>query len=127
MAKKARKRFEEDAASSFQFPEFDEATFMRHEFEQTYAMAFAVVLATILGVVSYAIDRALVGYSQPTLQGLAPVVVAVGAIAFSPFLLQRIRSGARDYTRGDWAGLMVLEIFLWLGLWFLLADVFHLG
>ena len=127
MAKKARKRLEEEAASAFEFPEFDELAFIRHEFEQTYAMFFAVIVAIALGVASFAVDRALAGYSQPALQGLVPPAFSIAVIAFSPILLQRIRPAASEYTRGDWAGLIVLEIFLWLGLWFLLADVFHVG
>ncbi|MCI4353762.1 MAG: hypothetical protein L3K06_00160 [Thermoplasmata archaeon] len=127
MAKKARKRLEEEAASAFEFPEFDELAFIRHEFEQTYAMFYAVIVAVALGFASFGIDRALSGHSQPTLQGLLPPALAIGVIAFSPFLLQRLRASASEYTRGDWAGLIVLEIFLWLGLWFLLADVFHVG
>jgi hypothetical protein len=128
VAKKVRKRLEEEAAeNAFEFPEFDEGAFIRHEFEQTWAMAFAVVVAVALGVVSFVLDRALAGFSQPALQGLAPAALSLGVVGFSPFLLQRLRNGAKDYTRGDWAGLIVLEIFLWLGLWFLLADVFHLN
>ena len=122
MAKK--KKLEDDAADAFEFPEFDEAGFIQHEFEQTYAIAFAIVVAVVLAVVSFAVDRGLAGYSQPTLEGLVPVALSIGTIIFSPFLLQRLRVPARDYTRGDWASVILVEGFGWLGFWFLLSNVF---
>jgi hypothetical protein len=125
MAKKARKKLEDDAeASSFQFPEFDEPAFMAHEFEQTIAMGFALVVAVALAAVSFALDRGLSGFSQPTLQWLVPLAVSIGVIAFSPLILRRLRTGAPEYTRGDWATVILLEVFGWLGFWFLISDVF---
>ncbi|MCI4354391.1 MAG: hypothetical protein L3K06_03395 [Thermoplasmata archaeon] len=125
MAKKARKKLEEDAAAgSFEFPEFDLGGFMQHEFEQTFATGFALLVAVVLAVVSFGIDRALSGFSQPTLQWVLPMAVSIAGIALSPFLVQRLRVGRPEYTRGDWASLILLEVFGWLGFWFLLSDVF---
>ena len=125
MAKKARKKLEDDAeASSFQFPEFDEHQFIAHEFEQTVATGFAILVAVGAAVLSFGIDRGLSGFSQPTLQWVVPLAVAVALIAFSPFLLQRLRRSAPEYTRGDWATVILLEVFGWLGFWFLFSDVF---
>ena len=117
MAKKARRKMEEDEEySSFQFPAFDERKFFTHEFEQTTALAIALVLAVVSGLISYLIDRA----ASPL---VVPVVVGIALIAFSPFLVQRLRPLSRDYTKGDWAGLIVTEFFGWLGIWFLLLNV----
>jgi hypothetical protein len=125
VAKKARKKLEEDAEiSSFQFPEFDERTFIAHEFEQTIATGFAIVVAVGLAAVSFGIDRGLSGFSQPTLQWLVPLALSIALIAFSPLILQRLRTGAPEYTRGDWASVILLEIFGWLGFWFLFSNVF---
>ena len=125
MAKKARKKLEEEAeAASFSFPEFDEEAFVRHEFEQTIAMGFAVAVSILLAVLSFGLDRGLSGVSPSTLQWVLPVVIALAVTAFSPFLLQRLRNGAPDYTRGDWATVILLEVFGWIGFWFLLSDVF---
>ena len=125
MAKKARKKLEEDAEiGSFQFPEFDVRTFIAHEFEQTIATGFAVVVAVALALLSVGIDRGLAPYSQPVLQGLVPFVISVIVIASSPLILGRLRRDAPEYTRGDWASVILLEIFGWLGFWFLFSDVF---
>lgn len=124
MAKKARKKLEEDAEiSSFQFPEFDERTFIAHEFEQTIATGFAVALAVGLAGLSFALDRGLSAYSQPTLQWLVPLAVSIVVIAISPLIILRLREGSPEYTRGDWASVILLEIFGWLGFWFLFSDV----
>jgi hypothetical protein len=124
LAKKARKKLEDDAEiASFQFPEFDERTFIAHEFEQTIATGFAIVIAVGLAALSFAIDRAFAPYSQPTLQWIVPLAVAAGVIAFSPLLIGRLRADAPEYTRGDWASVILLEIFGWLGFWFLFTDV----
>ena len=119
MAKKARRKAGEDAeAPEFQFPEFDLAKFLRHEFEQTYAVAIALVIAIALGVVSWAVDFR-------TLPLAVPVVVGIVGVAFSPYLIQRLRSASTEYTKGDWAGLILVEVFGWLGVWFLLLNVLH--
>jgi hypothetical protein len=119
MAKKARRKAEEEEGNEFTFPEFDERGFLRHEYEQTFATAIALVVSVALGVVSWAIDSA-------GLPVVVPVVVAVAAIVFSPYLFLRLRETAGDYTKGDWAGLILMETFGWLGIWFLLLDLVRL-
>jgi hypothetical protein len=124
MAKKARKKLEEDeAATSFEFPEFDEERFIAHEYEQTLATALAVVVAVALAVLSFSIDRLLLPLGQPSLEGFVPLIVGILLIVASPFFLQRLRRGAPTYTRGDWASVILVELFGWLGVWFLLTDV----
>ena len=117
MAKKAvRKLEEEEEARSFDFPTFDEAKFVAHEFEQSYATGIAIGLAAVFGVLSYLIERA-------TAPGIVAAVVGIALIAFSPFLYPRLRPLAGEYTRGEWAGLLVTELFGWMGIWFLLLNV----
>lgn len=117
MAKKARKKVGDDPEHpAFRFPEFEIEKFLQHEFEQTFAVLVALVLAVVLGVVSWAIDRA-------GLPDVIPVVLGIAGIAFSPYLIQRLRRDSGEYTKGDWAGLILVEAFGWLGLWFLLLNV----
>ncbi|HTT34330.1 MAG TPA: hypothetical protein VLX64_05530 [Thermoplasmata archaeon] len=119
MAKKARQRLAEaEADASFEFPEFDEPTFLRHEFEQTWATVLAFLLAVADGILSY-----LLGRIVPLL--VVPAAVGIAWLGLSPFLIQRLRPTSDQYTRGEWAGLLLLEFFGWVGFWFLLSDVLH--
>jgi hypothetical protein len=118
MAKKARRKLEEDEEyNSFQFPEFDDGKFLAHEFEQTYATAIAFAIVGIMAVVSYLVDRS-------TAPPVIAVVAAIAILVVAPFLIQRLRPLAGEYTKGDWAGLIVMMVFGWLGLWFVLLNVF---
>lgn len=118
MAKKARRKMEEaEEAHHFEFPAFDEAKFVLHELEQSRALLIAFVLTVALAVLSWAFDR-VVGALV-----FVPLLIGIGVIAFSPSVIQRIRPLAHEYTRGDWAGLIVVEVMGWLGLWFLLLNV----
>lgn len=116
MAKKARRKLEEAAEPPFEFPVFDVQTFLRHEFEMTTATTISLLVAVLLGILSWAL--VLVG-----LPWFAPVLIAIAIIVLLPFLLTRLREEARTYTKGDWAGLFMMEIFGWLGFWFLFANL----
>jgi hypothetical protein len=121
MAKKAKRKLDEDGAiKPFEFPEFDEWKFLHHEYEQTVATAIAITIAAVLGIVSWAMDR--VG-----LPLIVPVVFSIAFVVFSPYFFQRVRESALEYTKGDWAGLILTEGFGWLGVWFLLLDVLRVG
>ena len=121
MAKKAKRKLEEDEEyASFRFPDFDEVKFIAHEFEQSIAIGIAFALAGVIGVLSYLIDRT-------SLPLVVPVVAGIALILFSPFLIQRLRPLSGDYTKGDWAGLILTEFFGWLGIWFLLLNVAPIG
>lgn len=123
MAKKARKRLEEEAeASAFEFPEFDTEGFLRHEFEQSIATGLALILAVALGVVSFLLTHLLAG-PAPLFEGVVPAVVGIAVVAGSPALIGRLRSASDEYTKGDWVSLLLIEIFGWIGIWFLLTDV----
>ncbi len=124
MAKKARKRLEEDAeAAGFEFPEFDEEGFVAHEFEQSVATGFALGLAILLGAVSFGLTHVLAMAGTGVLEGLVPVVVGIMTIATSPLLWGRLRAAASEYTKGEWASMILVEVFGWIGIWFLLTDV----
>jgi Flp pilus assembly protein TadB len=119
VAKKVRQKPEEsDPARHFEFPTFDELKFLRHEFEQTSATLVAFVFALGLGALAFLITWA-------ALPALLAAALSLVLIAFSPWLIRRIRASATDYTRGEWAGLVLIEIFGWLGFWFLLTDLVH--
>ena len=115
MAKKARRKVEE-AEPPFEFPVFDLPAFLTHEFEMTTATTIALVVAVLLGLFSYALMA--VG-----LPWFVPVVLALVIVASVPAVLTRFREAARTYTTGDWAGMFLMEIFGWLGFWFLFANL----
>jgi hypothetical protein len=116
MAKKARRKVEEAAEPPFEFPTFDSKAFLSHEFEMTVATTIALVVAILLGLLSWSLG--VVG-----LPWFLPVVLALVVIALVPVLLPRIRPAAETYTKGDWASLFLMEIFGWLGFWFLFANL----
>jgi hypothetical protein len=119
VAKKARRKAEEKEEEShlFQFPEFDEVKFILHELEQSLALAVAFVITVGLAVFSWFYDK-----STTNLLFL-PLLIGIGVIAFSPSVIQRLRPPATEYTKGDWAGLIIVEFLGWLGLWFLFLNV----
>ena len=121
MAKKARKKLEEDAAPAFEFPEFDEAGFIWKEFELSTATGLAGLFALVLGLVTWLASSAV---------GIAwYIVLPVGIVGVvgTTLLLQRLRSPSHLYTKGDWAGLIALEFFGWLAVWFLLLNIAPAG
>jgi len=116
MAKKARRKLEEEEEAAFEFPVFDETAFMNKEFELTYALTIACAFTLFLGVLCWAM----------TVAGLLWYVafpVGVVLLALSPFLIRRLRTKSAIYTKGDWAGLIALEFFGWLALWFVLLNL----
>lgn len=119
MAKKVRSNPEENEESRFEFPVFDERAFILHELELTWGMAMALMVAAIAGILSAALSI----YGGPSLTIAAPIGLGVLAVILSPFLFLSLRRATRDYTKTDWAGVIALEIFTWLGIWLLLAGI----
>jgi hypothetical protein len=113
MAKKVKAKNKEE---EFQFPPFDEEKFLQHEFEQTWADVIGAVVAILLGIVSWAIVGA-------TALWFLPVIVALAVFIATPFLFHAIRPQSFSYKWSDWAGIIAIEFFGWLGLWFLLSDI----
>ncbi len=118
MAKKARRRLEEAEEEQFEFPPFDERGFLDHEFELYYATVIAFIVGVVLGLVGFLVDGLGLSVVVPLLVGLAGTAAGV-------LIIQRIRPGSRTYTTGDWAGLVVLIFFGFLGFWLLFADLFR--
>ncbi len=116
MAKKVRRKLEEEEAAAFEFPVFDESAFVSKEFEMTFALGLAGILAVILGVLGWAMSVA-------GLNGWIPFSVGLVLIALSPLLIRRLRTRSSLYTKGDWAGLLALEFFSWLAIWFVLLNL----
>ncbi|HTP54818.1 MAG TPA: hypothetical protein VML94_07700 [Thermoplasmata archaeon] len=116
MAKKARRRIEEEEAAAFEFPVFDEVAFVTKEFELASAVAIATILTLVLGTVAWALTRLGLLWYLTFLVGIVGLVL-------SPFLIQRLRERSDLYTKGDWAGLIALEFFGFLALWFVLANL----
>jgi len=118
MAKKARKKLEEDAEPPFEFPEFDEGAFVWKEFELDSATLLAGLVALGVGVLSSGITLAGLPWFVAFPVGLAGVILGL-------FGVRRIRPTSHAYTKGDWAGLFILEFFGWLALWFVLVNLLN--
>ena len=115
MAKKVRRKLE-DEEPAFEFPAFDEAAFASKEFELTYGLAWAAGLTLLMGILSWVLSVSGVYWY---------VVFPIGVVllAASPYIIGWLRSQSSVYTKGDWAGLMALEFFGWLALWFVLQSL----
>jgi len=120
MAKKARKKLEEDAEPAFEFPEFDAPGFLWKEFELTGATGLAGLFAILLGVMGWLCTAA-------HLNGFLPLGVGIAALVGTAFLIQKLRPKSSAYTKGDWAGLIALEFFGWMAVWFLLLNLLPAG
>ncbi len=121
MAKKARKKMEEDATAAFEFPAFDEAGFLWKEKEISVATGFAGLFAVLLGVVCWVAS---------TVAGISwEIVFPVGilGVVASAYGIREMRPNSDAYTMGDWAGLIALEFFGWMALWFLLINISPTG
>ncbi len=116
MAKKVRRKVDEHPETAFEFPEFDEAAFVSKEFEMMGALLAASGITVAMGVASWLASL----YGLPW---YAPFSVGLLVLVVSPLLLRRLRRRSSLYTKGDWAGLLALEFFGWLAIWFLLVDV----
>jgi hypothetical protein len=115
VAKKVRQK-PEDAAPAFEFPAFDEVAFVAKESEMTLAMIVALAITFVLGAISWALTSQGVDWYGPFAVGVIGLIV-------SPTLIGRLRPKSTTYTKGDWAGLLALEFFGWLALWFVLVNV----
>ena len=129
MAKKVRKKLEEDeAAREFAFPHFDVREFVIHELEQSYATALALVFAALLALVSWQLT--LLGSPGGAASGVGVLALSRGALALGAVwafamshVLRRVRPKSEEYRRGDGASLVLVYVFLWLGLWALFLNV----
>jgi len=118
MAKKARKKLEEAQEPAFEFPEFDEGAFVWKELELDSATLLAGIFAIAAGIVSAGLKLAGLLWWVQFPVGLVIVILGV-------FAIQRLRPASHAYTKGDWAGLFILEFFGWLALWFVLVNLLN--
>ena len=116
MAKKVRRKLEEEEAAAFEFPVFDELAFAAKEFELTSAVALAGIVTVLLGILGWVMTVA-------GINGWVPFGLGLLVIALSPMLIGRLRAKSTLYTKGDWAGLIMTEFFGFLALWFVLVNV----
>jgi hypothetical protein len=116
VAKKVKKKPQEAEAFHFQFPTFDEQSFVDHEFEQTAAVLIAGGFAVLLGLISWM----MIVISLPW---FAPAIVGVVVLVLTPYVIRALRQRSNLYKWSDWAGLIAIEFFGWLAIWFLLADI----
>jgi hypothetical protein len=116
VAKKARRKLEEEEEAAFEFPPFDETGFATKEFELGAGLLIVGILTLGIGFFSWALS--VIGLSV-----YVPLGIGILVIALSPFLIQRLRTLSTLYTKGDWAGLIAMEFFGWFALWFLLLDL----
>ncbi|MCI4357910.1 MAG: hypothetical protein L3J95_01970 [Thermoplasmata archaeon] len=118
MAKKARRKLEEEEAhEAFRFPDFDERAFLAHEYEQTIATVLAVLFAVGLAAMGWALDHTGLTAAVPWILGFAGVFA-------TPFVIRTVRPRSEEYTKGDWAWIILTTFFGWLGIWFLLLNLF---
>lgn len=116
MAKKVRRKLEEEEAAAFEFPPFDVESFAKKEFELGTGLLLVGIITLGIGMLSWALSAA-------GLTVWIPLGLGILVIIASPFVVQRLRESSSLYTKGDWAGLIAMEFFGWFALWFLLLDV----
>lgn len=115
MAKKVRGK-PEDEAPKFEFPEFDEVGFVAKENEIAGGLWIAGGLTLVIGVVAWLLTHAGVPWDEV-------LVIGILGLAVSPFVISRARARSDLYTKGDWAGFVMLEFFGWLAIWFVLVNL----
>ena len=116
MAKKVRRKLEEEEAAAFEFPVFDELGFVKKEFELGVGLALAGMFTVLIGLASW-------GLTASGLPWFAPFLLGLLVVALTPIVISRLRPSTRIYTKGDWAGIMALVFFGWLALWFVLVNI----
>jgi|SRR5580658_2171408 hypothetical protein len=116
MAKKARRKLEDEEEQAFEFPVFDEKSFATKEFELGSGVILVGIITVGIALLSWAISTAGITV-------WVPLGIGIAVIILSPFLIRRLRKLSTLYTKGDWAGLLALEFFGWFALWFLLLNL----
>ncbi len=117
MAKKVRRKPDEEAEEkAFDFPVFDEAGFAAKEFQLTSGIVLGSVIAVLLGLLAWSATHANLGW-------YVPFPIAFAIVLLSPWFLGRIVAGAARFTTGDWAGIVALEFFGFLAVWFVLVNL----
>ena len=111
-----RKPDEEAEEKAFEFPVFDERAFATKEFELTGAVGAASGVAIALGAFAWACTNS-------HLPWYVPFPIAFLVVLLSPLFLRRVLGASGLFTTGDWAGLVALQFFGFLAVWFVLVNV----
>lgn len=123
MAKKAKKKLEEDDDyKAFHFPHFDVVEFIHYELEQTSATVMAVVAALAVALLSWGLTVYGMGIQLEVAFALVSLMIGFVVMGLFPFLVRWAREKAPTYRTGDWATLLLIYLFLWLGIWNLLLN-----
>jgi hypothetical protein len=93
VAKKVRRKLEQEDEPAFEFPTFDEKAFADKEFELTFALSLAGIFCVLLGVLSWALS--VIGLWWFEVFPLGLVLIGV-----SPSVIARLRAKSSVYTRG---------------------------
>jgi len=116
VAKKVRRKPDEVAEEkAFDFPVFDEAAFAAKEFRLTSGVLLACGVTLALGAFAWVCTNGGLPWYVPFPIGFLLSVL-------SPWFLGRLVPGSDIFTKGDWAGMVALEFFGFLGLWFVLVK-----
>jgi hypothetical protein len=116
VAKKVKRKLEEEEQAAFEFPVFDDAAFVKKEFKLAEGLAIAVLIAVVAGFLAWAVTVA--GGPWWGSFGLGILLSAL-----SPVLIGRVQPSSTMFTKGDWAGLIFLVFFGYLAIWLLLLDL----
>jgi hypothetical protein len=117
VAKKVRRKPDEEAEeNAFDFPVFDEAAFASKEFELTLAVSLGGLIAVALGGFAWLMTNLQLPWYVPFPVGFLLTLL-------SPWYLGRLLRGSANFTKGDWAGVVFLEFFGFLAVWFVLVNV----
>lgn len=123
MAKKAKQKLdEEEKAKAFKFPEFDVPAFLNYELEQTWAMLIALMFSIAMIIVAWRVTLYGLSIGQGGVYGGISLVLGIFVAVVMIDTIRRIRPKASEYRKGDWAMLIMLYLFLFLGIWALLLN-----
>lgn len=124
MAKKKQLK-EEAKYKEFQFPEFDVRGFILHELEQSYATTFALLFALAIGALSWRVTLLGLGSSIGVLPfSLGCIGLGIAGAILMTLVVRHLRAPkSGEYRKGDWASLVAVYVFLWLGTWALFLNL----
>ncbi|MGI0054449.1 MAG: hypothetical protein ACREBZ_01855 [Thermoplasmata archaeon] len=119
MAKKVRQvDDEQEKEPSFDFPVFDEHAYVAKEYEVSFGMVLAGLMALGVGALSWVATSSGISWAVGVVLGFMGMIGVVPAV-------QAVHPRSHVYTKGDWATMIAVVFFGWLAVWFLLSDLAH--
>ncbi len=116
MAKKVKRKLEEEEEAAFEFPAFDDAAFVKKEFKLAQGLLIAGLLSLVAGFLAWGVT--LIGGPWWGSFGLGILLSAL-----TPMIVGRLEPASTLFTKGDWMGLIFLVFFGYLAIWLLLLDL----